>query len=270
MTNDDNLKKEVMEIIVRQISYQLNARLNDVFSSTDSSENIAKKYFEQKNKEFLNELKNGLEISDDIPLEKEAAQITQFLVNIIKRVALETRDDRRKHLTTITKSSYKLSKYLHLDKQLMFLDMLDSISDTEISFLLSYYNKNNDFDISKVDEDQFTMQEKLASVGLIGKEIKNMQNAFRILAIQTKNNFEKMVKEINKIRNQTESYYDLSYEERFNINRDSPVVVYTQTMLGLEFVSFILGDDSVFIDLNEKRMKQVKENISNAVMKFKR
>lgn len=275
-TLDEDYKKEAVEKIIEELSKQINFYSCAVGTDSSSYENmanhlnIAKNFLKTKNNEWLISIKEFMEIPEGQPDEKKCAEFLQFLSQVAKRVAVETRDNRRKHLLTVTKGYFKLSKYMHLDKQLMFLYLLDSISDTEIDFLFSYYNKKKDFDFSNIDEDQFTMQEKLASVGLISKDIKNLQSSFRAMNTQTKTNFEKLVKELNKIRSGTESYYDISYEDRFNATRDSPSVVYAQSLLGLEFVSFLLADDSIFVNENEKRLKQAKENITNAVMKFNR
>ncbi|MFA6088342.1 MAG: hypothetical protein WC755_00630 [Candidatus Woesearchaeota archaeon] len=219
-------------------------QINEISSRLISHSQIS--ILSMRNNEWLEKLKNATEIPVYLTDEQKIAEYTQFLYIVLKNVFIETRDSRRNYFFNLTKNYFEMIKFLSFDKQLLFLNILDSLSENEVIFLISFYNRNTNPTESIYDVEYTDIRERLASKGVITKEIKHMTSSFKIINLQMKKNFEKIIFEINKIRGNNDSYFDINYEEKFSPARDCPVIVYIESDLGIQFISFLMGNTSAF------------------------
>ena len=153
---------------------------------------------------------------------------------IIQKVAFETRKEKRKRMLDIAINYNKRGGTF--DKKLLFLNILDSMSEDELTYFMKVYEP----------DDHHSLDNQTMNNLLVGREL------IEIDEHKIQQSFEKVSADINNIREFIEKFTatyqhsspKLSSFPAYNYSFDEPKLEYNYTHLGLEFYDFLQRDES--------------------------
>lgn len=186
------------------------------------------------NKEWYEEYVSEVDVMFMIDDAQKSAENLQFMKEVIQKVAFETREEKRKRLLDIAINYHKRGGTF--DKKLLFLNILDSMSEDELTYFMKVYEPDGHSSLNNQ-----TMNNLLVGRGLIEIDEHKIQKSF-----------EKVSADINNIREfidkSTATYQHsspkLSSFPAYNHSFDEPKLEYNYTQLGLEFYDFLQRDDN--------------------------
>lgn len=194
----------------------------------------------EMNKDWWDEYLTNLEAIELIDEQIKSPQYIQFIRQTIQIVAYETREKKREYLLNLATNYHVKLQGTSFDNKMLFLNILDKLSETELLFIISWYDRTLDPPILYYGYEE-PIRNKLVGIGLISQKFDKINKAFEKMNEQAEKTIETINTQIESLKSDSTFYRETNFfdVQKFDSSFDKPEVEYGTTQLGLEFVYFI-------------------------------
>ena len=200
----------------------------------------------EMNKDWWNSYLTNFGAIELIDEQIKSPEYVQFIRQTIQFVAYETREKKREYLLNIAINYHKKHTEISFDEKMLFLNLLDNLSEMELIYVLSWYDKNSGIEIEyNNDKFQELIIYKLVGMGLISQSFDKFNDAFKKFGEQAEKTVEAINEQIESLKSDSPFYRKTNFTDiqKFNPYLDEPEIRYGNSNLGYTFVKFIKKTD---------------------------
>ena len=217
-----------------------------VTKSIGFTELISKGHSElvQKNNDWWEEYVTVFDVVQEIQKQFNSPEYIQFIRKTLHSLAYENRELKREKLLNIAKNYHLKHDDFKFDEKMLLLDILDSLSEIELIYLLSFYEVIDDEYIDYATFNKLELNSRLVSKGLLKQNSESLQKALNIIGEDINLTTKELSKRINFVQEQVSKGKTSFFNEdqpkvNFNPFFNNVEIIYEQTLLGIKFIDFI-------------------------------
>lgn len=203
----------------------------------------------ERNKDWWDKYLEAWEIVETIQEQIKQPEYIQFIREVITNVTFETREAKRQYLLNIARNYHLKHEVVSFDKKMLFLNILENMSEAEVIYVLEFYGKIDIAIIRMREEDDQKIKAKLASTGLIEQDFTQIQENFEKMSDDLEKTSEALNDYVNEVKESIKgdrsfpiSKPDIRRLQDYNKFIDRFEVKYRPTLLGEQFVNFVIGN----------------------------